>query len=130
MLGPFVRASYTVDDVATGGRRPQWAATTYVDAGSKKTYIYACNWIQECDAAALNWIGERTAVARMGHVGVGLMENPSLMKRGEYYYWYAIMPLWLYRYKRWCGVCACVWNALPRNRFQSLAVRNVHLANS
>lgn len=40
------------------------------------------------DAAALNWIGPKHVVADMHAVGVGLMENPSLMKRGEYYYWH------------------------------------------
>jgi hypothetical protein len=62
---------------------PQWAATSYVDDDGK-TYIFASNWIQETDAAALNWIGKRHTVATMGETGVGLMENPSLMKRGDW----------------------------------------------
>ena len=66
---------------------PQWAATTFRDTDGK-TYIFANNWIQECDAAALNWIGERRPVANPGDRGVGMMENPSLMKRGEFYYWH------------------------------------------
>ena len=61
---------------------PQWAATTYVDDDGR-TYIFAFNWIREVDAAALNWIGPKHVVADMHAVGVGLMENPSLMKRGE-----------------------------------------------
>jgi beta-xylosidase len=66
---------------------PQWAATTFVDTDGK-TYIFAFNWIRETDAAALNWIGPQHLVADMHDVGVGLMENPSLMKRGVYYYWH------------------------------------------
>jgi beta-xylosidase len=66
---------------------PQWAATTYLDTDGK-TYVFAFNWIRETDAAALNWIGPQHPVADMHAVGVGLMENPSLMKRGEYYYWH------------------------------------------
>lgn len=66
---------------------PQWAATTFVDDDGK-TYIYANNWIQECDAAALSWVGPRVQIADPGATGVGLMENPSLMKRGDWYYWH------------------------------------------
>ena len=66
---------------------PQWAATTYEANGH--TYIFAANWIQESDAAALNWVDtKRTYVADMRTPGVGLMENPSLMRRGEYFYWH------------------------------------------
>ena len=67
---------------------PQWAATTYVDDTDQKTYVFAFNWIRETDAAALNWVGPKHVVADMHAVGVGLMENPSLMKRNEYYYWH------------------------------------------
>lgn len=35
-------------------------------------------------------------MSAMGKVGVGLMENPSLMKRGDYYYWYVIV-----RHRNW-----------------------------
>ena len=54
----------------------QWAATTFVDTDGK-TYIYANNWVQQCDSAALNWVGERRVVANPASPGVGLMENPS-----------------------------------------------------
>lgn len=67
---------------------PQWAATTYVDDSDGKTYVFAFNWIRETDAAALNWVGPKHVVADMHAVGVGLMENPSLMKRGEWFYWH------------------------------------------
>lgn len=67
---------------------PQWAATTYVDDSDGKTYIFAFNWIRETDSAALNWVGPQHIVADMHAVGVGLMENPSLMKRGEWFYWH------------------------------------------
>eukprot|EP00966_Prymnesium_polylepis_P054205 1253054-Prymnesium_polylepis.4 len=66
---------------------PQWAATTFVDKDGR-TYIFACNWIQETDAAALNWVGERHNVADMDARGVGLMENPSLHFRDGYYFWH------------------------------------------
>ena len=67
---------------------PQWAATTFVDGADGRTYVFAFNWIRETDAAALNWVGERHVVADMHARGVGLMENPSLMKRGDWYYWH------------------------------------------
>ena len=71
---------------ASAAPGPQWAATTFVDDG--RTFIFACNWIQETDAAALNWIGERHYVANMLAAGVGLLENPSLHRRGGWYYWH------------------------------------------
>ena len=61
---------------------PQWAATTYVDDDAR-TYVFAFNWIREVDSVALNWVGPKHVVADMHSVGVGLMENPSLMRRGE-----------------------------------------------
>ena len=64
---------------------PQWAATTFVDTDGR-TYMFAFNWIRETDAAALNWVGPKHVVADMH--AVGLMENPSLMKRGDFYYWH------------------------------------------
>ena len=66
---------------------PQWAATTFVDDDGR-TYIFAFNWVRETDAAALNWVGPKHEVADMHAVGVGLMENPSLMKREGWYFWH------------------------------------------
>ena len=85
--GPWALVQHNLTGMAKP--TPQWAATTFVDdAGDGKTYVFAFNWIRETDAAALNWVGEKHVVADMHARGVGLRENPSLMKRGDWYYWH------------------------------------------
>eukprot|EP01047_Picozoa_sp_COSAG01_P048033 COSAG01_NODE_4643_length_4856_cov_13.233971_2_plen_317_part_00 len=82
--GPWALVHHNLTGMAQPS--PQWAATVFIDGGA--TYVYAFNWIRQTDAAALNWVGERHVVADMHRPGVGLMENPSLMKRGDFYYWH------------------------------------------
>jgi len=55
-----------------------------------KSYVYSGNFIQRCDDdQCLNWVGPRYTIANAKNTtGVGLMENPSLMKRGDWYYWH------------------------------------------
>ena len=64
-----------------------FGASTFVDPVDGRTYILANNWIRETDPTATTFVGARVVVANQTAVGVGMMENPSLHKRGEWYYW-------------------------------------------
>ena len=64
-------------------------ASTFVDPASGRTYVYANEWIQGCDSDGLNWIGQRFRYANRSAIGVGLIENPSLMVRNGVYFMHA-----------------------------------------
>lgn len=51
------------------------------------SYLLANNWIQETDVDGLSFVGPRHIVANTSAVGIGMMENPSLIKRGDWYWW-------------------------------------------
>ena len=51
------------------------------------SYLLANNWIQETDVDGLSFVGSRHFVANSSTAGIGMMENPSLIKRGNWYWW-------------------------------------------
>jgi xylan 1,4-beta-xylosidase len=91
--GPWALIRHNLTSMGPTPQNPHgrinWAPTVFTDPPSGKTFIFASNWIQECDAAALNWVGNRTIVVSESDNGVGLLENPSLMQHANgYYYWH------------------------------------------
>lgn len=87
--GPWAMIRHNLTMMGKPDASPQWAATTFVDPQDGRTFIYADNWIQETDSAALNWVGNRTVIVDGKDTGVGLLENPSLMRHANgWYYWH------------------------------------------
>lgn len=83
--GPYTLLKHNLTGMS-GASTYVFGASTFVDTDDK-TYIIANNWIQQTDADGLSFVGPRHVVANQSAVGVGMMENPSLIKRGEWYWW-------------------------------------------
>jgi len=60
----------------------QWGANVFTDDDGA-LYMIATNWIQRLAPDALSFAGERIPAVQ-GHV----LENPSLIKKDGYYYWF------------------------------------------
>jgi xylan 1,4-beta-xylosidase len=60
----------------------QWAANIFTDQDGSH-YMIAANWIQKTSPDALSFVGERKKV-----VFGPIIENPSLIRKGEFYYWF------------------------------------------
>ena len=82
VAGPWTLVKHSL----TGMSDFVFGASTFVDTDGK-TYLLANNWIQQTDSAGLSFVGPRHVVANQSAVGIGMMENPSLIKRGDWYWW-------------------------------------------
>jgi len=75
--GPYQRVFHNFTNMAW-----EWAPTIFEEKDGRK-YMYAGTWIQEVDERALSFVGER-----INTVKGTLLENASIIKKGEYYYWF------------------------------------------
>jgi len=75
--GPWTLVPHRFTDM-----NKQWSANIFTDKDGSH-YMIAANWIQKTSPDALSFVGKRKEVV-FGPV----IENPSLIRKGNYYYWF------------------------------------------